>query len=150
MRNPMVLTSMALGSKGYYQRMLLDRAQRNQMRAMSMIFSILGLMFLTQALSSLVHYRSVETVANGMLILLWVTFAASVCLAAGFTIVQSIRGRWKQALFGWFTQSRQDTEGGSLRTDPVTALRFQKETVFFTVIYCVLISLPILFAVVFR
>ena len=52
MRNPMRLTLLSSWSEGYYQRMVLDTAMRNQLRVLGVLVCLFGASILTDSLSA--------------------------------------------------------------------------------------------------
>jgi hypothetical protein len=150
MRNPMRLASLAPGQEGYYQRMVLDRAQRNQLRVLGMIMSLFGLVIFTTVLSGLLRFKILDNISKGMLALLWVSFIAAFGSGVIYSIVQVIRGRWKEAFLGSFRMWRQGIELGPIAVDPAITPRMHRESIIFTIIYCLLVALPFVIALVVR
>jgi hypothetical protein len=150
MRNPMRLAFLAPGQEGYYQRMVLDRFQRHQMRMLGMVSSFFGLVIFTNGLSVLLRFKVLDAVSLGMLALLWISFIATFGFGVIYLIIQVIRGRWKEALIFSVRKWRQEIALGPIAVDPAITPRMHKETVVFTVVYCLLASLPFVIALVGR
>jgi hypothetical protein len=149
MRNPMRLALLAPGAEGFYQRMVLDRVQRNQLRMVGMIMSFFGLMILTNILGGLVRINVLHAVSDGMLALLWVSFIAAFGFGVIYSIVMLVRGRGKEVFLGSFRMWRQGMELGPIAVEPAITPRMHTETRVFTVIYCLLVALPFAIALVF-
>jgi hypothetical protein len=150
MRNPMLFVSLAPGAEGYYQRMVLDRHQRNQLRMLGMICSFFGLAMLTDVLSSRLSARIFGTISDGMLVLLSLSFASAFMFGITYTVVQLFRGRWKELFSDWFNIYRQGMELGPIDVSPTITPRMRRESIAFTVIYCSLIGLTLVVALVAR
>jgi len=148
MRNPMRLAMLAPGAEGYYQRMVLDRYQRNQMRMLGMVLSFFGLMVFTGVLKGFLRSKSFDAVSTGMLVLLWLSFISVSGLI--YLIVQLIRGRWKELFFGWFRMYRRGMELGPIDVYPAITPRMRGESLWFTVIYFFLIGLTLTVALALR
>ena len=150
MRNPMRLALLATGAEDYYQRMALNHVQRHQMRMLGMCGSFFGLVIFTAGLSGLLRLKILDTVYEGMLVLLWVPFVAGFGLGVIYSIVQVVRGHWKEVLLFSFSTRKRPIELGSTAVDPAITLRMRKETRMFTVIYCLLVALIFVIALVVR
>ncbi len=150
MRNPMRLAMLAPMAQGYYQRMVLDRFHRNQMRVLGMVLSFFGLMIFTAALKGPFKYKIVDAVSSGMLVLLWFTFISAWVFGLIYAIVQLIRGRWNEFFFGWFRMLRRGMELGPIDVYPAITPRMRRESLWFTVIYFFLIGLTLAVAVARR
>src|SRR5579862_4908398 len=88
MRNPMRLASLAPGVEGYYQRMVLDPSQRNQLRIFGMIASFFGLVIFSVPLRGLLKFQIIDTLSGGLLALLWLSFIAAFAFGVINAIIQ--------------------------------------------------------------
>jgi hypothetical protein len=149
MRNPMRLALLAPGAQGFYQRMVLDRVQRQQLRMLGMIMPFFGLVILTNILGGLLRIKVLHTVSDGMLALLWVSFIAAFGFGVIYSVVLLVRGRGKEVFLGSLRMWRQGIELGPIAVEPAITPRMHKEATVFTVIYCLLVALPFAIALVF-
>lgn len=62
---------------------------------LGMIASCFGLVIFTSGLSSLLRFKLLETVSEGMLVLLWVSFIGAFVFGVIYSIVHLSRGRGK-------------------------------------------------------
>lgn len=92
----MRLTMLATIAEGYYQRMVLDRFHRNQMRMLGLVLSFVGLMIFTDVLKGPLRSKMFDAASSGMLFLLWFSFISVWVFGLLYAIVQLIRGRWKE------------------------------------------------------
>ncbi len=150
MRNPMLFVFLAPGTEGYYQRMVLDRRQRNQLRMLGMIFSFFGLAMLTGVLSGRLSSKIFGAISNGMLVLLWISFTSAFMFGIIYSVVQIFRGRGKELFTDWFKMYRQGIELGPIDVSPTITPRMGRESIAFTAIYCSLIALTLVVAFVAR
>ncbi len=150
MRNPMLFVFLAPGAEGYYQRMVLDRFQRNQMRMLGMILSFFGLAILTAVLSSRLSATIFRAISDGMLVLLWLSFASAFMFGVFYMVVQVFRGRGKELFTDWFKMYRQGIELGPIDVSLTITPRTRRESIAFTAIYCSLIALTLVVAFVAR
>jgi hypothetical protein len=148
MRDPMRLALLAPGAEGYYQRMVLDRYQRNQFRMLGMMVSCFGLVILTAALKGLLRFRILDSVSNGFLVLLWLLFIAAFSFGVIYSVVQLVRGRGKELFFGWFRMWRQGIELGPIAVHPAITPEMRRECIAFTAVYCLLIAVTVVAAFV--
>lgn len=150
MRNPMRLALLApAGTEGYYQRMVLDPSQRNQLRIAGMVASFFGLFILTEALQGLLRFSILGTISEALLGLLWLSFIMAFVFGVVYAIAQLIRGRWKE-LFGGFRMWRQGIELGVIDVYPTITPRMCREAKAFTIVYCLLVVFTLAVAVVVR
>jgi hypothetical protein len=149
MRNPMRLVLLAPGAEGFYQRMVLDPVQRHQLRILGMIVSFFGLVILTDILGGLLKIKVMRTVSDGMFLLLWVSFIAAFSFGVVYSIVLVVRGRGREVFLGSFRMWKQGMELGPIAVEPAITPRMHKEATVFTVIYCLLVALPLAIALVF-
>ena len=150
MRNPVRLTMLSPIAEGYYQRMVLDRFHRNQMRMVGMVVSFLGLMIFTGVLKGPLRSKIFDAASSGMLVLLWLSFISVWVFGFIFAIVQLIRGRWKELFFGWFRMYRRGMELGPIDVYPAITPRMRAESLWFTVVYFFLIGLTLVIAIALR
>jgi hypothetical protein len=150
MRNPMRLAWLAPNAEGYYQRMVLDRAKRQQLRVVGMIFSFFGLMILSSALSGLLRFKILEILYEGILGLLWVSFIAVFGFGVIEFIVHLVRGRGKEHFFGSFGMWGRGIERGPIAVNLAITHQMSNESTVFTVIYCLLLALCYVVALVVR
>jgi hypothetical protein len=150
MRNPMLFVFLAPGAEGYYQRMVLDRLQRNQMRMLGMIFSFFGLAMLTGVLSGRLSSRILDAISDGMLVLLWISFTSAFMFGIIYSAVQIFRGRWKELFSRCFDIYKRGTELGPIDVSPTITPRRRRESIAFTVIYSFLIGVTLVVALVAR
>lgn len=135
-------------NRGYIQRVILDPAQRPGMRLLGMVSSLLGWVILSMALGSLLTVPMMGEISDGFLALLWLAFGAAFVYGCIYTAVQAFRGQGEDVLFGWFGMWKRAIELGPIAVYPRITPRMQKEAKLYTLIYAVLISLPIIFAVI--
>ena len=149
MRNPMLLARLAPGEEGYYQRQVLDRFARNQMRMLGMIGSYFGLVILTAALKGILRFRVLQSISDGFLILLWLSFTTAFGFGVVCLIVQLIRGR-AIGFTDWFQMRKRQVELGPIDVYPAVTPRMSKESKVFTMIYCLLIAGNVLVSILAR
>ena len=149
MRNPMLLARLAPGEEGYYQRQVLDRFARNQMRMLGMIGSYFGLVILTAGLKGILGFQVLQSISDGFLILLWLSFVAAFGFGLIYLVVQLIQGR-AIGFTEWFQMRKRQTELGPINVYPAVTPRMTKESKVFTVIYCLLIAANVLVSILVR
>jgi hypothetical protein len=149
MRNPMLFSRLAPGEDGYYQRQVLDRLARNQMRMLGMIGSYFGLVILTAVLNGILRLRLLQSVSDGFLIILWLTFTAAFGFGVIYLIVQMVRGR-AIGFIDWFRMRKQQIELGPINVYPAVTPQMSKESKVFTMIYCLLIVGNIVVSILVR
>jgi hypothetical protein len=66
-------------SYAYYQRLVLDRGQRLQLRVLAAILSLFGFMIATASLGSIVHSKKIDSVSEGLLALMGLLFFGAWC-----------------------------------------------------------------------
>jgi hypothetical protein len=150
MRNPMRLAWLAPNAGGYYQWMVLDRAKRQQLRVVGMLFFFFGLVILSSAFSGLLRFKILEIAYEGTLGLLWVSFIAAFGFGVIESIVQLVRGRGKEHFFGSFGMWRQGIELEPIAVDLAITPQMRNESRVFTVICCLLLALSFVVALVVR
>lgn len=125
--------------EGYYQRMVLDRRNRIQLRMVGMVFSFFGLMILMVELDGLLRFQFVHVLSEAFLGLLWLSFISVFIFGLVDAIIQVIRGRGGELIFGWYRMWKQSIELGPVAACPVFMPRMDKERKVFTTLYCVLV-----------
>jgi hypothetical protein len=146
MRNPMRLTLLARGAEVYYQRMILDRSRRNQLRIVGMIISFFGLVILSVPLRGL-RLKIFDTLSEGFLVLLWFSFISAFAFGVINAAVQLVRGRG-EGLFDGFRMRRQGIELGPIAVYPAITPRMCREAKAFTIVYCLLVALTFVVALI--
>jgi hypothetical protein len=131
MRNPLLLARLAPGEKGYYQRMVLDRFQRIQMRVLGMIVSFFGLVILTAGLNGMLKLEVLQTISSGFLVLLWLSFIAAIGFGLIYFVVRLVGGRASELFTDWFEMRQRQVELGptfreSLPAQPVDATPYDQ------------------------
>jgi len=156
MREPMRFTLFGAYSpqvEGYYQRMVLDRRYRIQLRMVGIVFSFFGLMILMVGFNGLLRFRFVHILSDAFLVLLWLSFVSAFGFGLIDAIIQVIRGRGGELIFGWYRMWKQSVELGPVAALPIFMPRMEKERKVFTIVYCVLVvstlALAILIAALF-
>lgn len=149
MRNPMLLARLAPGEEGYYQRQVLDRFARNQMRMLGMIGSYFGLVILAVALKGILRFTVLQSISDGFLILLWLSFTAAFTFGVIYLIVQLIRGR-AIGFTDWFQMRKRQIELGPIDDYPAVTPRMSKESKVFTMISCLLVAGDVVVSILVR
>lgn len=139
MRNPMKLCLLAPGQEGYYQRAVLDRWQRLSLRLLGILMSLFGMVILSASLGGWLKVQALSAVSDGLLLELGLLFASAWVLGLSLTIVQAIRGE----LFDWFRMWKQGILLGPIRVYPPITPAIEKESLAFTVGFCMLVSFAI-------
>jgi hypothetical protein len=142
MREPMRFSLFGAFSpqvEGYYQRMVLDRRSRIQLRMLGMVVSFFGLMILTVGLDGLLRLQLVHVLSDAFLGLLWLSFSSVFIFGLVDAIILVIRGRGGELIFGWYRMWKQSIELGPVAAVPVFMPRMEKERKIFTTVYCVLV-----------
>ena len=128
---------------GYYQRMVLDRDQRNQLRLLGMLISFFGWEILTRALDGLLKLEFVQAVSEGFGGLLMLSFIAVFVFGLIRAIAEGIRGRGAELMFGWRKVWKESMELGPVAFDAAET-RMAKERQVFTAAYSVLVASTVL------
>lgn len=150
MRNPLRLACLAPGAEGHYQRLVLDRISRLQIRILGMLISFFGLVILSASLNALFKSTVLSQTYNGFLDLLWFSFIAAWGIGLVYLVVQGIRGKMGEHLFSWFKQYKQGIMLGPIILSPPVTPRMRKEALVFTIVYVVLVAMPVLRAILLR
>jgi hypothetical protein len=147
MRNPMRLSVLAPGARGYNQRMVLDTSSRNQMRILGVLACTFGLCVGTSASGSLLKSRALQSISDGFLFLLWLVFISAFVAGLILQIVQLVRGRgFGDSLQMWRTSAVL----GEVNLYPPVTPKMRREAILFTVIFGALICITIIVALVSR
>ena len=150
MRNPMrlaVLGAFDPTTRGYYQRMVLDTFMRNQMRIMGALACTLGLVVGTAASGALIKSRVLQSVSDGLLLLLWFVFGSAWVVGLIHLVIDLVRGR---GLGGWFQMWRASAEMGEIDVSPFPTPKMQREAIFFTIAFCVLLCITLTLTLMWR
>ena len=103
MRDPMRFTLFRTFNPqivGYYQRMVLDRRYRIQLRIVGMLMSFFGLIVLTGVLDGFLKFKIVQAVSEAFLGLLWLSFITFFVFGLVDAIVLGIRAQGADSMFG--------------------------------------------------
>lgn len=98
MRNPMRIGLLAPGAEGYYQRLALDTASRNQIRILGAFVCLFGASILATALGTLFKARALDSISTG----LWVLMGCLFIGAWGLGVVLAARSFLKGEGLDWF------------------------------------------------
>jgi hypothetical protein len=128
MRNPMRLALLSW-QKGYYQRMVLDTAMRNQLRVLGVLVCLSGGSILAASLGSALRARSLSAVSEGLLVLMGLIFFA----AWGVGLILAIRQLVKGEFFDWLRMWKVSAELGPIDVFPPVTPQMQREARFFTI-----------------
>lgn len=139
MRNPMLL-AVSRRFEGYYQRMVLDRWHRTQLRLLGIVMSFFGLVMVTFALHELVPFPVLDTLANGFLLLLGLSFIGAFGFGIVLTIVLLIQGRAGE----WSSMFWRRTDLPLISDFPLMTPRMSRERQAFTIAYCLLVAFAVL------
>lgn len=130
--------------EGYYQRMVLDRRYRLQLRMVGIVMSFFGLGFFTAALRGLLKYRLVDVLSQAFLVLMALSFTSVFIFGLVHALVETIRGRG--FVDEWFRMWKQSMELGPVAAVPIFDPRTDKEKRLFTTVYSVLVGSTLLIA----
>jgi hypothetical protein len=134
--------------KGYYQRMVLDRRYRIQLRVLGMVASFFGLMILTAGLEGLLKFKVVHVISEAFLVVLWLSFISAFIFGLVDAVVQVIRGHGTELMFGWYRMWKQSMELGPVAAFPIFMPRMDSEKKVFTAVYGALVVLALVAALV--
>jgi hypothetical protein len=152
MRDPMRFVLFRTGNPqvvGYYQRMVLDRRHRVELRAVGMVFSFFGLMIFTAVLDGLLKVRFLHVLSDACLGLLSLSFLSVFIFGLIDAIVQGVRGRGGELMFGWYQTWKQSMELGPVAAFPIFEPRMDREKKVFTAVYSILVASTLLLALLF-
>jgi hypothetical protein len=143
MRDPMLLTLEFRSAEGYYQRMVLDRLQRIQLRLLGMLISFFGCVVFTAALGGLLRLPVVEAFQDAFLGLLWLVFVGAFGLGIIYLAIQLVRGRAGAIWSDWFRIYKNGMELGPIAVFPGVTPRMRRERRAFAIAFYVLVALAI-------
>ena len=143
MRNPMRLAILAPGARGYYQRMVLDTSSRNQLRMLGVLVCTFGLCIGTAASGGFLKSRILQSISDGLLVLLWLVFISDWVTGLILVIVRLARG---QGLGDWFQIWRTSAVLGEVNVYPPVTPKMRREAILFTVIFGALVCITIIAA----
>lgn len=142
MRDPMRFALLTPGQKGYYQRLVLDRYQRVQLRMLGVLLCLFGLVIATAALSGLPQLKIFESVSTALLVLLWLVFCGAWVFGLFYSIVLLIRGEFLKWLRLW----RESAQLGPLNVYPTITPAMRKEAATFTTAFIILVGVAVIAA----
>jgi hypothetical protein len=145
MRNPMRLALLAPGARGYYQRMVLDTLSRNQLRMLGALVCTIGLCIGTAASGGLFKSRLLQSISDGLAVLLWVVFVAAWVTGLILVIMQLVRGR---GFSDWFQMWRKGAVLGDVDVYPPVTPKMRRESILFTIVFGALVCVTIIAALV--
>ena len=146
MRNPMMLAylSFSPGSKGYYQRMILDTSGRNQLRVLGVLVSLFGSSILTASIGSLTKVRLLGAISEG----LWVLMGCIFFAAWGIGLILAVRQLFKGQLFDWLRMWKAGVQLGPIDVFPPITPKMQREAGLFTIVFVGLLCVVVLVVVI--
>jgi len=145
MRNPMRLSILAPGEKGYYQRAFFDASSRNSVRGLGMLICLFGASIATDGLGATFNAHPLHAVSKALTALMGLTFLVLWCLGVGFAIWRALRGKslgWSD----WFQLRRKGMELGEIDVFPPITPQMQREATVFTIGFLVLLCIAASFA----
>jgi hypothetical protein len=131
MRNPMRLNlnPFSPSAKGYYQRMVLDTTMRIQLRVFGVLVCLFGSGIFTSFLGSALRVAWLNTVSQG----LWVLMGSIFFAAWGLGLILAIRQLIKGELFNSWRMWRVSADLGPIDAFPPVTPKMQREARFFTI-----------------
>jgi hypothetical protein len=131
MRDPMRLNlnPFSLSAKGYYQRMVLDTTMRIQLRVLGVLVCLFGSSIFTTSLGSALRVSSLNTVSEGLWVLMGLIFFA----AWGVGLILAIHQLIKGELFKWWRMWKVSADLGPIDAFPPVTPKMQREARFFTI-----------------
>jgi hypothetical protein len=131
MRNPMRLNlnPFSPSAKGYYQRMVLDTTMRIQLRVFGVLVCLFGSGIFTSFLGSALRVGWLNTVSQG----LWVLMGSIFFAAWGVGLILAIRQLIKGELFNWWRMWKVSADLGPIDAFPPVTPKMQREARFFTI-----------------
>ena len=112
---------------GYYQRQVLDRRYRINPRIVGMFVSFFGLVIFLAVLHGLLKFALFEKLSEAFMVLLGLTFISAFCFGLVDLVVQGIRGRGPELIFGWYKMLKQSAELGPVAAFPSFSPRMDNE-----------------------
>jgi hypothetical protein len=91
--------------------------------------------------ASLLKSKIVGAESDGMLDLLAFSFVACYSTGSILLVVQLLRRRGRESLFGWFARRRRESQFGPIAVSPFPTPRMRAESTVFTILYCILVAL---------
>ena len=147
MRDPMWLSLLAPGEKGYYQRAFFDAYSRNAARALGMLICLFGAGITMQGLGSTFKTQALRSISNGLWSLMVLMFLALWCFGVAHAIWRAIRGKsigWSE----WFEMRKRGIELGPIDLFPPITPKMQKEALACTVGFVILVCLASCFSLI--
>jgi len=131
MRDPMRLNlnPFSPSAKGYYQRMVLDTTMRIQLRVLGVLVCLFGSSIFTASLGSALSVGSLNTVSEG----LWVLMGLIFFTAWGVGLILAIRQLINGELFNWWRMWKVSADLGPIDAFPPVTPKMQREARFFTI-----------------
>ena len=148
MRDPMRLNlnPFSPSAKGYYQRMVLDTAMRIQLRVLGVLVCLFGSSIFAASLGSSLRVSSLNTVSEG----LWVLMGLIFFTAWGVGLILAIRQLIKGKLFDWWRMWKVSAELGPIDALPPVTPKMQREARFFTLTFLSLALISVIAALFHR
>jgi hypothetical protein len=116
-------------AKGYYQRMVLDTTMRIQLRVLGVLVCLFGSSIVTASIGSTPRLSSLNTVSEGLWVLMGLIFFA----AWGVGLILAIRQLINGELFNWWRMWKVSAELGPIDAFPPVTPKMQMEARFFTI-----------------
>lgn len=142
MRNPLIFGVLFPFAKGYYQRLMLDTLLRIQLRVLGALICLFGGSIGTHSLAALMKSSWLDAVGEALFVLLIFVFACAFCAGLVLGIWQTYRGE----LFDWLRIWRTGIQLGTINMVPSITPKMQREARLFVLIFCVLVSVATLAA----
>jgi hypothetical protein len=112
--------------------------------------SYFGLVIFTAGLQGMLKFEVFQNISDGFLVLLWLSFIASFGFGLIYFVVQLVRGRAIELFTGWFEMRKRQIELGPIAVYPAITPRMSKESIVFTVVYCVLVVSTVVISLIVR
>src|SRR5712691_12684070 len=128
MRDPMRLALLSPWLEGYYQRMMLDTAIRNQLRVLGVLVCLFGAGILTDSLGAMLKANFLNAISKGLWVLMGLIFFAAWCLGLILAIMQLFKGQ----LLDWFRMWKVGVQLGPIDVFPPITPKMQREAKLFT------------------
>jgi hypothetical protein len=146
MRNPMTLSRLPYAPKGYYQHLILDAVQRNQLRALGGAISLFGITLAITASQFFAKSRVVEALFKTFYVLLSLVIMGGFVGGVLLVIFDLIRGRFLRRFLDSWKLLLHAPRLEALPVKPEVTPRMQKEAKIFTIAFCGMVCLGILTA----
>jgi len=143
MRDHMMLSLLAPGEGGYYQRMVLDRWSRIPMRLFGLFISLFGLGIFSAALAALLKVSILKVVSDGLMVEMGLLFAVTWVFGAVAFVVQAIRGH----ALDWIRLRQRGIELSSIAVDPPITPAMVQESKLFTLGFSILLAVAFFAAI---